>query len=137
MTRSLHSLSTLALLGSISLAGACTHQASMISSQTTTLASVHDTRDDMVATVDSQPRTPAQLEAAHDAAITARLRRRVLADSTLSFAARRCEIQTRHGFVIIRGYATRSERDAISAHAQRTVATPYIDNELQVLDAPR
>ena len=111
----------------------------MSGSQTTILASVsaHDTRDDMVATVDGPPSSPAEVEAARDRAITARIRNRVLADTTLSLAARRCEIETRQGFVIIRGFATRAERAAISDHAQRTVTAAHIDNELQVLDALR
>lgn len=137
MTRRMRSLATLVLLCTSSLAAACVHAATAIGRPeptTLTSQSLHDTRDDTIATTDTTPLDPAEIEAAQDAAITARLRLRVLADTSLSLAARSCEIDTRHGFVTIRGQATRAERNAISAHAQSTVATAQIDNELEVRD---
>ncbi len=82
----------------------------------------------------SQPTAMDQSEDSHDVDITGRIRQAVVADSSLSLAARNCVIVTQHGHVTLRGDVTRAERDAIVTHAERVAGVTNVNSELHVMD---
>jgi len=80
------------------------------------------------------PVTPLdQGETEADRAITAAIRRAILAQEGMSTGAQNCVIVTHNGVVTLRGtVATQAERDAVEAQAKAVSGVVSVVNELEV-----